>query len=64
MTKHTRRQNRTLLKEVRALQKVGAADVTRALKALAAEAAPDPSSFPTRQQRRRAERQARKKGAK
>lgn len=63
MTKQSRRANKKLLKEVRALQRTGSADVVTALKLLAEEAAPDPASMPTRQQRRKAEREAQKRSA-
>jgi hypothetical protein len=53
---------KALKRELRDAKRAGSDSVTEALRLLREESTPDPASFPTRQQRRQAERQARKRG--
>jgi hypothetical protein len=54
------KQRRKLSKEIKAINTSGVEDLKKALQILNGQAAIDPTSLPTRQQRRRAERLARK----
>jgi hypothetical protein len=54
------KQRRKLSKEIKAINTSGVEDLKKALQILNGQAAIDPASLPTRQQRRRAERLARK----